>query len=1099
MIFGSPAQPSENAFGYSRNPTRFRTTPFTVPHAVPSAQRQLEVPSWNIKLLQQCVEKSTAYRPSFVDARLKLFQTGGNVLKAWEAMLNRELKAAEKEFYRGLEGPSSARWGLDEMHVRALIPRFPSSLRTSSTPNQSGQAAIDPPPRLRASLVHLTADSGTPMVSQPGQRSVLTSAAHVVQQPSKSVSSSQVHERGPSHTSQSTQGLVQAAYRARQEFENDLVIHFTDIFPDKYPFSALPVASERLFQTTCTVHLLIEAPSPINDGPLKYLYQHAADGLIKAYRRQHDTCFVFDVAPFKVPIQRLRVATQDHEDSEDWHRAVPEKLNFYIGITFKGPADYESIVPHMRPGMTRQETRRPATLGAYIRMNVTEPIKTTKMPIWYHFGEDMPTEYAMWFEPRWTADFSETAPRSREVNSCPPELESVGVTSVDVKRAFEVPGRTASFFATSKMQDEAKKAGVLVETKRPGTFHATRASSKVSVNLDGSRQTLKPPHASSPNSRPLPKAAIRAGHEPTVEIAKSHAQSTESTSKKSDDEVKNSDLMVLDWPRTQLRSTLSGAAKYRSLASTFAFKKISSHHSALQQQNRERRAFYRQPQHLQRNDTAASVDPRPPLPTLRPLRAKGKVVVNLVWPPSVPANLRGTPVSYIEDLHEKTNAMYSLQRRAPGSTPNSSETASAPAANLREPVRNSSTAQGSGAVKETVQSGIPRSSTQTQSHNKDGNEDILASEQPQRVELFAVKTTTAQIDSNASQKSLGQHAASTANNGPLTRPSTTAPANSETGPGSSNTATVALPQQTPAATEASLRAPASIPQPQTDSAPVPQPARSGMPSSKSKRSGPTAHNSRFIRNLKRPPSPDLDQRGPKRHALFPLLNPNSPGHEKKAPEVSVRAQPQKTQTRKPNASTAPTSTPAPPELPGPLVRQKRKYPVPKPPPGVVFYRTASKRVLLPGELLSESDDEVDETALLDEHHALTDAELAHLPHAQRSLIKRLNAHLWTENVTHDAALHGALRRFVGAHGAWMLRKREPRRELFLAACERFRVWGALSRMQVAEVLALLDSVAGHEGETEGSSDEEPSARQKRKKATSDAADESDEAWPVVDW
>lgn len=100
------------------------------------------------------------------------------------------------------------------------------------------------------------------------------------------------------------------------------------------------------------------------------------------------------------------------------------------------------------------------------------------------------------------------------------------------------------------------------------------------------------------------------------------------------------------------------------------------------------------------------------------------------------------------------------------------------------------------------------------------------------------------------------------------------------------------------------------------------------------------------------------------------------------------------------------------------LRKKVSYPVPKAPQGVVFVRSCSRRPLITGEYISESDDEVDETwielrqsAEFEKSKELTDE--------MRRFLKAFDSFTRDEHLQSDIHLGETLVRFLQAKGTWI--------------------------------------------------------------------------------
>ena len=104
-----------------------------------------------------------------------------------------------------------------------------------------------------------------------------------------------------------------------------------------------------------------------------------------------------------------------------------------------------------------------------------------------------------------------------------------------------------------------------------------------------------------------------------------------------------------------------------------------------------------------------------------------------------------------------------------------------------------------------------------------------------------------------------------------------------------------------------------------------------------------------------------------------------------------------------------------PDIPAP---DRKRFPVPPAPDGLKFYRSVSKRPLLEGEEISESDDEIGESWLLQKHadviRSFTDMSLT-----EKEFICRYDRHMLTENLSSHVHFREALIRFCRINRAWL--------------------------------------------------------------------------------
>ena len=99
-------------------------------------------------------------------------------------------------------------------------------------------------------------------------------------------------------------------------------------------------------------------------------------------------------------------------------------------------------------------------------------------------------------------------------------------------------------------------------------------------------------------------------------------------------------------------------------------------------------------------------------------------------------------------------------------------------------------------------------------------------------------------------------------------------------------------------------------------------------------------------------------------------------------------------------------------------REKKRFPVPKAPEGVVFFRSFCKRPLKEGEVISESDDEVEES-WIDLRKAAEDHKNAQLSDTARRFLAVFDKFMREEHLQSDVHAGDALIRFARERGAWL--------------------------------------------------------------------------------
>ena len=140
---------------------------------------------------------------------------------------------------------------------------------------------------------------------------------------------------------------------------------------------------------------------------------------------------------------------------------------------------------------------------------------------------------------------------------------------------------------------------------------------------------------------------------------------------------------------------------------------------------------------------------------------------------------------------------------------------------------------------------------------------------------------------------------------------------------------------------------------------------------------------------------------------------------------------------------------------------RRKYEVPPAPRGVQYFRSTVKRTLREGEWLTESDDEMDESWLLQKHettiesfHDVTDQE--------KEFIKKYDSHMLRENVSSNVHLSEALIRFCRLNRKW-LRRKSMKKEFHKNAAT-LVLHGVLRMLTVRECMQVIEQPGGEDDE-----------------------------------
>ena len=106
--------------------------------------------------------------------------------------------------------------------------------------------------------------------------------------------------------------------------------------------------------------------------------------------------------------------------------------------------------------------------------------------------------------------------------------------------------------------------------------------------------------------------------------------------------------------------------------------------------------------------------------------------------------------------------------------------------------------------------------------------------------------------------------------------------------------------------------------------------------------------------------------------------------------------------------------------------ERRRHKVPPAPKNIQFFRSTVKRPLQEGEWLSESDDEIDESWLLQKHEETIES-FQDISSPEKEFIRRYDSYMLRENLSSNVHLNEALVRFCRKNREW-LRKKEMRTE-----------------------------------------------------------------------
>lgn len=140
-----------------------------------------------------------------------------------------------------------------------------------------------------------------------------------------------------------------------------------------------------------------------------------------------------------------------------------------------------------------------------------------------------------------------------------------------------------------------------------------------------------------------------------------------------------------------------------------------------------------------------------------------------------------------------------------------------------------------------------------------------------------------------------------------------------------------------------------------------------------------------------------------------------------------------------------------PDLPEP---RRKKFAVPSAPEGVTFFTLRVKRPLKQGELLSESDDDMDDEWAVQKHMDRIDG-FKSQSLLEKRFQKRHDKHMLRENINSNLHYRDALVRFCRANSAWL---REPAMRLeFAKKLASLQLESVIKVQQVFEYMQIIDA------------------------------------------
>ncbi|KAI9884789.1 MAG: hypothetical protein M1823_003427 [Watsoniomyces obsoletus] len=140
-------------------------------------------------------------------------------------------------------------------------------------------------------------------------------------------------------------------------------------------------------------------------------------------------------------------------------------------------------------------------------------------------------------------------------------------------------------------------------------------------------------------------------------------------------------------------------------------------------------------------------------------------------------------------------------------------------------------------------------------------------------------------------------------------------------------------------------------------------------------------------------------------------------------------------------------------------RRIKRYPVPAAPPDGFFVRTLTKRVVEEGEMLSESDDDVDETWRRRRHRQMISSR-AELTDVEKAFVIRWNEHVAAEDIQAARFFPEVLTRFTETHRVWL--GQNDRYREFYKHVSRLLLVGVISHQVVQQCLGIIRRAKGEE-------------------------------------
>ncbi|MCJ1284292.1 hypothetical protein MMC26_003623 [Xylographa opegraphella] len=167
------------------------------------------------------------------------------------------------------------------------------------------------------------------------------------------------------------------------------------------------------------------------------------------------------------------------------------------------------------------------------------------------------------------------------------------------------------------------------------------------------------------------------------------------------------------------------------------------------------------------------------------------------------------------------------------------------------------------------------------------------------------------------------------------------------------------------------------------------------------------------------------------------------------------------------------------EVPDLLPPDRKKFAVPPAPPGIKFFRLTVKRPLREGEYISESDDEMDGTWLLQKHNDTIES-FSDMSQSEKQFIQRYDKHMLGENLSSNLHFREALVRFCRLNREW-LQGREMNVEFYKNAA-RLLLQGVISPQlyrDCANIICAKQPIESKVGITDVSEDESQKAKRSK--------------------